>query len=221
MLAPMDALPDREEMYDALIRRDAAFDPGYESQIGFRDAFEKLFGNPPGRARDAAMITVTRIHSPLGAMLAGATDDHLCLLEFADRRMLATQIQRLRKYLRAQFVPGDHDILAATQAQLADYFAGRRREFDLPLTTPGTDFQRAAWDALLDIPYGTTRSYLEQARAIGRPTAVRAIGRANGDNRIAIVVPCHRVTGASGELTGYGGHLWRKKALLDLELANA
>ncbi len=200
---------------------DAAFDAGYESQSGFRDAFEKLFGNPPGRARDATVITVTRVQTPLGAMLAGATDEQLCLLEFADRRMLQTQIDRLRRHLGAGFVPGDSELLGRTQAQLGDYFAGRLRTFDLPLALPGTDFQRAAWDALQEIPYGATRSYLEQARAMGRPAAVRAVGRANGDNRVAIVVPCHRVTGARGELTGYGGHLWRKRALLELETRNA
>jgi AraC family transcriptional regulator of adaptative response/methylated-DNA-[protein]-cysteine methyltransferase len=195
----------------------AGYDAGYASPSGFRDAFEKLFGRTPGRAADATLVKVTRLGTPLGAMVAAATDDALCLLEFADRRMLETQIDRLQTRLPGRFVPGDNDILARTQVQIAEYFAGTRRAFDLPLVTPGTEFQRAVWGALRTIPYGATRSYADQARAIDRPAAVRAVGRANGDNRIAIIVPCHRVVGASGVLVGYGGQLWRKKALLALE----
>lgn len=197
---------------------EAGFDTGYESVAGFREAFGKLFGDPPGRARRTGVVlAVTRITTPLGAMVAAASDRELYLLEFADRRMLATQIKRLRKRVGARFAPGDNDVLAATQAQVGDYFAGRRREFTLPLAMPGTEFQQAAWRALLKVPYGETRTYADQARAIGRPAAVRAVGRANGDNRLAIIVPCHRVVGAGGALTGYGGQLWRKRALLSLE----
>jgi len=135
--------------------------------------------------------------------------------------MLDTQIERLQKRLGARFVPGDNDILAETQRQMTDYFAGTRHEFSIPLETPGTAFQQEVWGQLMTIPYGRTRSYAEQARAIGRPKAVRAVGRANGDNRIAVIIPCHRVIGASGELCGYGGQLWRKKALLQLERDHA
>lgn len=195
----------------------SGFAAGFESTSGFRDAFRKMFGNPPGRARSTRRVAVDRIATPLGTMVAGATDDALCLLEFSDRRMLQTQIDRLRKLLAAEFVPATNEILEHTTAQLGQYFDGTRREFDIPLTMPGTEFQRAVWNALLTIPAGETRSYRAQAEAIGRPDAVRAVGRANGDNRIAILVPCHRVVGANGELTGYGGQLWRKKALLELE----
>ena len=194
-----------------------AYDHGYESLSGFRDAFRDLFGDAPGRARGKTRVVVSRVLTPLGAMLAGATDTHLCLLEFCDRRMLETQIARLRKYISAGFVPGENEILAATQAELDGYFQGTLEEFSLPLLTPGTEFQRAVWDQLVTIPYGQTRTYAEQAQAIGRPQAVRAVGKANGDNRLAIVIPCHRVIGARGELVGYGGQLWRKKALLELE----
>lgn len=198
---------------------DAAYGAGYESPSAFRDAFAKLFGTTPGGSREATHVVVTRISTPLGAMIVGATDQALCLLEFVDRRMLETQIARLRTRLHATFVPGDSEILARTAAQIGEYFERTRTVFDLPLSLPGTEFQRAAWAHLEKIPYGETRSYAEQAAAIGRPQAVRAIGRANGDNRIAIVVPCHRVVGSSGELCGYGGQLWRKRALLDLEQA--
>ncbi len=108
----------------------------------------------------------------------------------------------------------DEPVLVAAAAQLAEYFAGARRAFELPLAPPGTAFQRLAWDALLAIPYGQTRSYGEQARAIGRPHASRAVGAANGANPIAIIIPCHRVIGASGQLTGYGGGLPTKRWLL-------
>lgn len=101
--------------------------------------------------------------------------------------------------------------------QLREYFEGKRRDFDLPLVVLGTEFQQKAWRALLEIPYGEVRSYGQQARAMGNAKAVRAVGKANGDNRIAIILPCHRVVAVDGSLTGYGGGLWRKKFLLELE----
>ena len=114
-------------------------------------------------------------------------------------------------------VPGDHPVLERTAAQLREYFAGTRRAFDIPLRRQGTRFQLAAWSALERIPYGETRSYADMARAVGSAGAVRAIGRANGQNRIAIVIPCHRVIQADGSLCGYGGGRWRKQWLLDHE----
>lgn len=150
-------------------------------------------------------------------MLVGATDEALCLLEFADRRALETQIDRIRRRLGAVLVPGETDLVRQAADELGRYFAGELRKFTVPLATPGTDFQREVWMQLRTIPYGQTRSYGEQARQIGRPTAVRAVARANGDNRIAIIIPCHRVIGSDGKLTGYGGGLWRKQRLLELE----
>jgi len=196
---------------------DTAYASGYESESGFRAAFARLFGAPPGRARALAPALVTRILTPLGPMVAAASDEALLLLEFADRRMLETQIDRIRRQVPAHFAPGENQVLARTQEEIAEYFAGSRRTFTVPLHTPGSEFQRAVWDELRSIPYGETRSYLAQARAIGRPDAVRAVARANGDNRISIIIPCHRVIGSNGELTGYGGQLWRKKALLERE----
>jgi len=195
----------------------AAYDNGFDSLSGFYDAFRDIVGESPARSRDATPLHVTRIATPLGAMLAAATDDALVLLEFTDRRMLETQLRRLSKALEFTPVPGDNTILEATRAQLDEYFAGERLTFDLPLLTPGSAFQRDVWRALCAIPYGETRSYGEQARMIERPDAVRAVARANGDNRIAIVIPCHRVIGADGKLTGYGGGMWRKQRLLELE----
>jgi AraC family transcriptional regulator of adaptative response/methylated-DNA-[protein]-cysteine methyltransferase len=194
-----------------------ALDSGYESLSGFRDAFQRVFGDAPGRTRDAQAVLVTRLLTPLGPMIAGATDDGVCLLEFAERRMLETQLRRLSRQLGASFVPGGNRVLGQLERELAAYFEGDLREFTVPLLIAGSEFQRKVWDGLRNIPYGETRSYLEQARAIGRPDAVRAVARANGDNRIAVVIPCHRVVGSDGKLTGYGGGLWRKRALLDLE----
>lgn len=196
----------------------AAFDQGYESLSGFYDAFRKLLHTTPGRSRMSEPLHFTRISTPLGPMLAAASERGLCLLEFVDRRMLETQLRRLKVAFDAPIVPGMNAVLAQTTAELNEYFAGLRREFTVPLDLAGSDFHRSVWRELLNIPYGVTRSYGEQARRLGRADAVRAVARANGDNRIAIIIPCHRVIGSDGKLTGYGGGLWRKRWLLDLEL---
>jgi len=196
---------------------DTAFGSGYDSLSGFNAAFKKAVGAAPSRSADHCVVNVTRILSPLGPLFAGAVDDGICLLEFTDRRMLETQIKILQRRLGATFMPGRSPHFAALDLQLSEYFAGKRTEFDLPLVLPGTDFQKAAWTALQNIPYGAVRTYGEQAQAVGNPKAVRAVAKANGDNRIAVVVPCHRVIAADGTLAGYGGGLWRKKYLLDIE----
>jgi AraC family transcriptional regulator of adaptative response/methylated-DNA-[protein]-cysteine methyltransferase len=197
-----------------------ALDAGYESISGFNEAFAKLFGQPPSRA-DAPVVHVHRLPTPLGPMLAGATDEALCLLEFGERRMLATQLERLRRRLGCAMVPGRNPVIDRIASELAAYFAGELRHFEVPILDPGTDFQREVWRTLRDIPYGETRSYGDLAAAMGRPTAVRAVARANGDNRLAILIPCHRVIGADGSLTGYGGGMWRKQRLLELEQGGA
>jgi len=194
-----------------------AFDSGYESLSGFADAFKKLTGVSPKSSRFQTLVTITRILTPLGPMIAGATDKGICLLEFSDRRMLETQLKRLTKLLNANFVPGEHSLFSTLNQQLSDYFSGRLQSFDLPLDLPGTEFQKHVWQVLRQIPYAKTRSYQQQAECINNPKAVRAVAKANGDNRIAIVIPCHRVIGKNGSLTGYGGGLWRKQRLLELE----
>ena len=149
-------------------------------------------------------------------MVAGATDEGVCLLEFADRPVLPTQLKRVGEQV-GRLAPGGHPHLDRLAAGLAEYFAGSRRDFDLPLVLSGTGFQERVWRRLLEIPYGRTISYDELARRAGSPGGSRAAGRANGDNRIAIVVPCHRVIRANGDLGGYGGGLSRKRRLLNLE----
>ncbi len=195
----------------------AAFDHGYDSLSGFNEAFQRLFGGSPREACGSLVLAVTRVLTPLGPMLAAATEQALYLLEFADRRMLETQIATLRRRLSCTVVPGDNPVLDETGRQLAAYFTGDLRQFTVPIQYPGTEFQRKVWEVLRGIPSGVTMTYGEVAREVGNGSAVRAVGRAVGDNRLAIVIPCHRVVGANGRLTGYGGHLWRKKALLEHE----
>ena len=195
----------------------AILDSGYESESGFREAFSQVFGHPPTDVDRESCIWINRLATPLGSMIMGVSDRGLYLLEFAERRMLDTQLKRLRTELGRVFLPGEHPLMHAVQSAMDAYFEGSLRQFSLPLQINGTAFQEQVWQALLEIPYGQMRSYADVAQRVGQPKAVRAVGRANGDNRISIIVPCHRVVGSSGELTGYGGGLWRKKYLLSLE----
>ena len=151
------------------------------------------------------MLTTMTMRSPVGALcLCADEDDRLVGLYLPDR-------------LAPSGPGGRGGVLARAVMQLTEYFAGERRDFDLPLAPSGTEFQRTVWHALADIPFGATCSYGDLARAVGRPAASRAVGAANGKNPIAIILPCHRVIGASGELTGYGGGLPMKRWLLDHE----
>jgi AraC family transcriptional regulator, regulatory protein of adaptative response / methylated-DNA-[protein]-cysteine methyltransferase len=204
-------------LHDGAPTLEAGLEAGFESDSGFREAFARVFGETPGDARGMPLLTASWIETPLGPMLAIAGERGLELLEFVDRRALETELRALRRTLGSAIVPGDHPILLQTREELAEYFAGRRREFTMPLNQRGSDFQLRAWNALCRIPYGETRSYSDMAREVGSPAAVRAIGRVNGQNRIAIVVPCHRVIRSDGTLCGYGGGRWRKQWLLDHE----
>jgi AraC family transcriptional regulator, regulatory protein of adaptative response / methylated-DNA-[protein]-cysteine methyltransferase len=197
-----------------------AYDTGYESLSGFTDSFKSVFGVSPKNSREKRIIDVARIETPLGTMFACAVEKGLCLLEFTDRKMLETELKQLASSLNAEIIQGFNNHIESVKEQLEEYFGGKRKEFTIPLYSPGTEFQRAVWNALRKIPYGKTISYQQQASAIGKPSAVRAVANANGMNRIAIILPCHRVIGADGTLTGYGGGLWRKKWLLDLEQKN-
>lgn len=210
----------------------AAVDSGFDSASGFRDAFKKWFGMSPadiksrtgtvaGDKAAGETIYVNRILTPLGPMVVAADEGQLVLLEFADRRMLETQIKTVRRIFKASFAPGESEIIRQTETQVAEYFSGDRTTFDLPIAIRGTDFQVSVWKQLLKIPVGETCSYDQLARKINRVGAQRAVGRANGDNRLAIVIPCHRVIRSDGTLSGYGGGLWRKQWLLDHEKLNA
>ncbi len=197
---------------------DATFESGFESHSGFRDAFARVFGAPPGRSRvNGERVVATLIESPLGPMVAAAQDAGVCLLEYSDRRMLEKNLEAMRRRFGCAVVPGEHEHLDSLRRELAEYFEGRRQVFDVPLVTRGSPFQEKVWQALQAIPHGQTISYDELARRVGQPTAQRAVARANGQNCIGILIPCHRVVGKDGTLTGYGGGLWRKRLLLELE----
>jgi AraC family transcriptional regulator of adaptative response/methylated-DNA-[protein]-cysteine methyltransferase len=163
------------------------------------------------------MIKTTKIETPLGEMVAGATEDGVCLLEFVDRRMLPAEYKDLVRLLNTAMEDGENKHLKTLKKQLKEYFDGKRKKFTVPLVTPGTEFQKAVWKELQNIQFGSTRSYQEQALALNSPDSVRAVANANGMNRISIIIPCHRVIGSDGHLTGYGGGLKRKKWLLDHE----
>jgi AraC family transcriptional regulator, regulatory protein of adaptative response / methylated-DNA-[protein]-cysteine methyltransferase len=200
---------------------DLQLDHGFESGSGFRTAFNRLVGAPPSRASGVDCLYAQWFETPLGAMLALADDQGLALLEFVDRRGLERELELLQRRLKRRILPGAHRYLAQIGEELCAYFAGRSLTFATPVALAGSPFQRAVWNALQAIPPGTTRSYGEIAAAIGQPSAVRAVGRANGDNCLCLIVPCHRVIGADGTLTGYGGGLWRKQWLIEHERAHA
>jgi AraC family transcriptional regulator of adaptative response/methylated-DNA-[protein]-cysteine methyltransferase len=198
----------------------AAFDSGFESLSGFGDSFKNIFGFSPAKGRAKQVIDLQRIETPLGTMFACGVRDGICLLEFTDRKMLETEFKLLSKAFNAIIVQGRNAHFEILEKQLAEYFAGTRKEFTVPIVTPGSGFQNSVWNALRTVPYGETRSYQQQAAMIARPDAIRAVANANGMNKISILVPCHRVVGSDGSLTGYGGGIWRKQWLLAMEKAN-
>ncbi|MDP5169260.1 MAG: methylated-DNA--[protein]-cysteine S-methyltransferase [Bacteroidia bacterium] len=198
-----------------------AFDTGYESLSGFNDSFSSVFGVSPTQSAGKQVIHIIRFATPLGPMYGCATEQGVCLAEFTNRRMLETEFHDLCRRLNAVILPGQNAHLDQLQSELAEYFEGKRQQFTLSLHTPGTPFQQQVWGGLQQIPYGITRSYKEQAMWLGRESAVRAVASANGMNRVAIVIPCHRVIGSDGSLTGYAGGLARKDWLLNFERNHA
>jgi AraC family transcriptional regulator of adaptative response/methylated-DNA-[protein]-cysteine methyltransferase len=196
---------------------DSQLDRGFESASGFWEAFKRVFGQPPSKAEAANCLFARWIPTPLGAMVALAGPKGLSLLDFVDRRGLENQILSLRRRSKCAIVPGNSPHLERIARQLKAYFDGTSLTFDVPVQPAGSSFQLAVWKALRGIPPGKTRSYAELAESLGRPGAARAVGRANGRNYLALVIPCHRVIRADGELCGYGGGIWRKQWLLEHE----
>ncbi|MBP1850840.1 bifunctional transcriptional activator/DNA repair enzyme AdaA [Rhizobium halophytocola] len=196
---------------------EAQIDAGFESGSGFRSAVTQLFGAPPRHWKDMPLLKASFLDTPIGPMVAICCDHALHLLEFADRPALPAEIRALRRDNKTGIVTGRTAVTDRIEAELTGYFAGKPAAFTVPLSRHGTPFERQVWQALRAIPPGETRAYLMLATALDRPTAFRAVARANGANRLAIVIPCHRVIGSDGGLTGYGGGLWRKRWLLEHE----
>lgn len=197
-----------------------AFDCGFESLSGFGDSFKTILGTSPKNSRQTNIIDLKRIETPLGTMITCASEKGICLLEFTDRKMLESELKSLSKALGAPIIQGNNEHFKILEEQLQDYFDGNRKEFTVPLHLIGTSFQREVWEVLKTISYGHTRSYKELATGIQRLDHTRAVANANGMNKISILIPCHRVIGSDGRLTGYGGGIWRKRYLLELESKN-
>jgi len=168
-----------------------------------------------------ATITTTEFSTPLGPMLAGATDEGVCILEFTNRIRLEKEITELQNLLNAVSTPGRNKHLDQLETELKEYFEGKRKHFEVAIHTPGNDFAQSVWQALQEIPYGATCSYKEQADRMNNPKAIRAIASTNGRNRLAIIIPCHRVIGSNGSMTGYAAGVDKKKWLLKFERENS
>lgn len=198
---------------------DVALENGYESLSGFNDRFKNVFGVSPKNSKMEKIVDLKRIETPLGTMIACANENGICMLEFSDRKALPTELKEISKHFDANIVQGENPHFKTLEKELEEYFEGKLKDFTVPLAPVGTDFQKKVWEILRTIPYGTTRSYQQQADILGNPKAVRAVANANGLNKISIIIPCHRVIGSNGTLTGYGGGIWRKQKLLELEKA--
>ncbi|NSX55019.1 bifunctional transcriptional activator/DNA repair enzyme AdaA [Parasulfitobacter algicola] len=196
---------------------DAQLDAGFASPSAFRAAFGKLLGQAPGRFSGEPVLKADWIETPLGSMIVVSDKSAIHLLEFADRKALPRELKALAKMCHGKLGFGRNAPVDLLEAQLQAFFAGTCADFTVPLALHGGEFAKKVWGELRNIPAGETRSYGQLAKSIGQPTASRAVARANGANQIALVIPCHRVIGADGSLTGYGGGLWRKQQLIELE----
>lgn len=196
---------------------DAQLATGYESSSGFRDAFSRIMGAAPTRLGAMHVLKATWLDTCLGPMLAIADEDALYLLEFVDRRGLEREVERLRQKTQAAIIPGVSPPISWIERELREYFDGTLNAFQTPIRRLGTPFEQRVWDELMKIPPGETRSYADIAQTMGQPSASRAVARANGANPLAIVIPCHRVIRANGEIGGYGGGLARKRWLIEHE----
>lgn len=196
---------------------EAQLEAQFDSASAFRTSFAKLLGRVPGRLDSNPLLFADWIVTPLGDMICVSSHTELHLLEFVDRKALRRELSKLDKFCKGRIGVGTTAPAEQVKAELDAFFSGRSAEFTTPLAYHGSTFTQDVWEELQRIPAGDTRSYSEIANLIGKPSAVRAVARANGANQIALVVPCHRVIGTDGALVGYGGGLWRKQKLLEIE----
>ncbi len=198
---------------------DAAYDSGFENLSGFDESFKNVFGVLSENSKDQKIIDLKRIETPIGPMYSAAVEEGICMLEYSDRKSLENEFWDLAKTFNAKIVIGENQHFRTLEKQLSEYFGGQRTAFTVPLSPVGTEFQKSVWNTLIQIPYGETWTYRKQSENLGDARKVRAVANANGLNKISIIIPCHRVIGSNGTLTGYGGGIWRKQKLLELEKA--
>lgn len=199
---------------------ETAYNSGFESLSGFNESFKKIFGHSPKNSNKQNIINIKRLETPIGTMYAAATKRGICMLEFGDRKNLEDSFQFLSKSLKAVLIIGENSHINLLEKELEAYFNEKLQKFTVPLDPVGTEFQKSVWKVLEKIPYGEFWSYKKQAEILGDVKKIRAVANANGLNKISIVIPCHRVIGSNGKMTGYGGGVWRKQKLLQLEKSN-
>ncbi|VAW39634.1 Methylated-DNA--protein-cysteine methyltransferase [hydrothermal vent metagenome] len=198
----------------------SAFASGYESLSGFNESYRSLFGESASKSKNRTVVNVLRFSSPIGSIVACATEKGVCFLGFIGQKRIEKQFTEIQTQCNAIILPGKNRHLSKVKREISEYFAGSRKIFSAALDIIGTDFRKKVWAELLNIPYGKTVSYKEQAIAMNNIKAIRAVASANGANKIAIIIPCHRVIGSNGSLTGYAGGLHKKSWLLNFEKNN-
>lgn len=206
-----------KELKDGKKTSDTAYNQGYSSLSGFGYTYKKLLGKATKESASQTVVLISRVTTPIGPMWICATADGICLVEFTDRKMLETEFKDLQRLLKAQILIGENEHILQAKMELKEYFNKTRQVFEVALDTPGTDYQKEVWTELQNVKYGNTSTYQSLATSIGNNKAARAVARANGFNRVSIIVPCHRIIGKDGSLTGYGGGIERKKWLIDHE----
>lgn len=199
----------------------SAYESGYESLSGFNESYRSIFGESASKSKSRSVVNVLRFSSPIGSIIACATENGLCFLGFIGQKRIEKQFNEIQKKFNAIILPGKNVHLTKVKKEITEYFDGKRKIFSVSLDIVGTDFRKKVWEELLNIPYGKTVSYKEQATAINNIKAIRAVAAANGANKISIIIPCHRVIGSNGSLTGYAGGLHKKSWLLNFEKNNS